>query len=221
MVTLSRKNQRSTLSLLTIIRTSIGVAAVLILAWYNFSTSDDDASIAVLSRFETVNNAETASNGPPPVERHNQKIVERHNQENVPVKEFPVAKAPLPVVVAKPSKAVVSSAITTISKKQQPKATIAYAWTLAKCNDFQSSTEGMIDAALILKHSIHQVSSRVGKSQYDYHMYVLVHPDASNCTQILEDAGYTVKIMPQPVDEKNIRGEFLRKNVKREVRTTE
>ena len=95
-----------------------------------------------------------------------------------------------------------------------PKAVIAYAWTLATCSDFQSSTEGMIDAALVLRHSVQRISYPYSK--YGYHMYVLVHPKAAQCTKILEQAGYTVVVKEPPIDKNQIRGEYLRKFVDRE-----
>ena len=203
MVTLSRQKQRSALSILTIIRASIAVVAVVILIWFQYALSDDDGiSKSVFENVPHPNANEAAANGPPQPSRPNQAVVAKlttATSENPRI--APTTKA---------------SPIT--GGTILPKATVAYAWTLAKCSDFQSSTEGMIDAALILKHSVHQVSSRVGKSQYDYHMYVLVHKDAASCTQILEDAGYTVKVLPQPVEKEQIRSAFLRKTVDREVR---
>jgi hypothetical protein len=101
--------------------------------------------------------------------------------------------------------------------EKESKATIAYAWTLAKCEDFQSSTVGMIDVALVLQYSVHQISSRVGKSEYDYKMYVFVHESAEECSQIFREVGYTLLVFPQPVKVKDIRGAYLRENVDQEV----
>lgn len=187
MVTLSRQKQRSTFSKFTVI---VAIGVLMLLVTLHIAASADDSISKLL----------LAQNGPPLV---NPKLQTLHQDATQPT--LPVATDPL--LLPEPSSPAVGS----------PKATIAYAWTLAKCSDFQSSTEGMIDAALILKHSIHKVSFRVGKSNYDYRMYVLVHQDAAACTQALEDAGYTVKILPQPVEKKDIRGVYLRKTVDREV----
>jgi hypothetical protein len=46
-------------------------------------------------------------------------------------------------------------------------------------------------------------------------MYVSAHKDAASRTQILEDAGYTVKVLPQPVEKEEIRSAFLRRTVDR------
>jgi hypothetical protein len=205
MVTLSRQKQRSTISKYTVIA---AICVVMLLAVLHVVTSDDDDSISKLllaqSEYISLANAnEAAANGPPLV---HPKVHALHRHTTQPTLPFATDLLLSP----EPS--------TTSTATASPKATIAYAWTLAKCSDFQSSTEGMIDAALILKHSIHKVSSRVGKSNYDYQMYVLVHQAAAACTQALEDAGYTVKILPQPVDKKDIRGVHLRKTVDREVR---
>jgi hypothetical protein len=105
----------------------------------------------------------------------------------------------------------------TIGNENKAKATVAYAWTLAKCEDFQSSTVGMIDAALVLQYSVHQISSRVGKSEYDYQMYVFVHESAEKCAQVFREVGYTVLVFPQPIKVRDIRGSYLRKKVDSEV----
>jgi hypothetical protein len=98
------------------------------------------------------------------------------------------------------------------------KATVAYAWTLTKCGDFQSSAQGMIDSALVLRHSVHSNSVRTpsSDSQYDYRMYVFVHPQAAKCTEIMEDAGYTVLILEPPIDPKRIQSPYYKQTVHRE-----
>ena len=39
-------------------------------------------------------------------------------------------------------------------------ATVAYAISLIKCNDHQTNDAGLVDAALVLRHSIHTLSIR-------------------------------------------------------------
>lgn len=93
--------------------------------------------------------------------------------------------------------------------------TIAYAISLIKCGDFQSSTEGMMDAAIVLQHSVHQTSVRAGKSAYDYKMYAIVHRDALHCSQPLADVGYERVVRDTPVNVSDIRDSALRKGVHR------
>lgn len=95
---------------------------------------------------------------------------------------------------------------------------IAYAISLIKCGDFQSSTAGLQDAALVLKHSIHQTSIRNPQSgsRYDYKAYAIVHRQAEKCAQELEDAGYELVIRDPPVDKSEIRGDYLRKKIHKE-----
>jgi hypothetical protein len=74
----------------------------------------------------------------------------------------------------------------------------------------------MTDAALVLRHSIHQTSSRVNVSHYDYKMYAIVHSQATECSHLLHDAGFEIVIKDAPVQQQEIRGEFLRKRIHRE-----
>jgi hypothetical protein len=100
-----------------------------------------------------------------------------------------------------------------ITNNHKPK--IAYAISLIKCGDHQSTPEGMLDAATVLRHSVHQTSSRnpSSGSAYDYEMYVLVHTQAEKCAQELSQVGYNIIVVDPPVDPKNIKGKFLRDNV--------
>lgn len=68
---------------------------------------------------------------------------------------------------------------------------IAYAISLVKCGDHQSSTAGLIDAALVLQHSVHMQSIRnpASGSKYDYQMYAFVHVDAVECSHVLKTVG--------------------------------
>ncbi len=95
---------------------------------------------------------------------------------------------------------------------------VAYAISLIKCSDFQSSTSGLIDAATILRHSVHQQSLRNPNSgsKYDYKMYAIVHKNAESCSHMLEDLGYHIIVKDSPVKISEIRGDYLRKNVHKE-----
>ena len=95
---------------------------------------------------------------------------------------------------------------------------IAYAISLIRCSDFQSSTSGLLDAATILRHSVHKTSIRNPNSgsKYDYKLYAIVHTKAKDCSHILSDLGYEVILKDSPVDISEIKGEYLRKNVHKE-----
>ena len=91
--------------------------------------------------------------------------------------------------------------------------TIAYAISLVKCGDHQSTASGLTDAALVLRHSIHLTHL---KSKYKYKMYAIVHKQAEACSQILRDVGFEIELVFQPVATHEIRGDYLRANIHRE-----
>jgi hypothetical protein len=95
---------------------------------------------------------------------------------------------------------------------------IAYAISLIKCGDFQSTTAGLSDAALVLRHSLHKTSVRTpaSGSKYDYKMYAIVHEQAAKCSTVLSDAGFEVLVVPPPILASEIQGDFLRKNIHKE-----
>lgn len=92
--------------------------------------------------------------------------------------------------------------------------TVGYAVSLIKCQDKQSTPEGLVDAALVLRHSIHRAHAT--SRHYDYQMYAFVHPDAVGCSNVLNDAGFTVLVRDSPVHAHEIQGEHLRKHIDRE-----
>ena len=89
---------------------------------------------------------------------------------------------------------------------------------LIKCNDHQSSEAGLIDASLILRHSIHQISSRnpSSGSNYDYKMYAIVHKKTEKCSEVLKTVGFEVVLVDNPVQTEEIRGDFLRTTIHKE-----
>eukprot|EP00984_Skeletonema_dohrnii_P025686 scaffold14865_cov114-Skeletonema_dohrnii-CCMP3373.AAC.4 len=95
---------------------------------------------------------------------------------------------------------------------------VAYAISLIKCSDKQSSTSGLIDAATVLRHSVHQTSMRnpSSGSKYDYKMYAIVHKKAESCSHLLGDLGYHIIVKDSPVQTSEIRGDYLRKHVHKE-----
>lgn len=96
---------------------------------------------------------------------------------------------------------------------------IAYAISFIKCGDNQNGkAAGLIDASLILRHSIHKISSRnpSSGSKYDYKMYAIVHRQAEECASILTDVGFEVVLVDSPVQKEEIRGEFLKNHIRKE-----
>ena len=88
-----------------------------------------------------------------------------------------------------------------------------------KCGDEQTTSAGLIDAAIILQHSIHQISRRnyaSSCSRYDYTMIALVHRQAEECSHVLRTVGFQIQIVDTPIDQTQIQDEHLRKNIHEE-----
>lgn len=96
--------------------------------------------------------------------------------------------------------------------------TIAYAISLVKCGDHQTNAAGLTDAALILRHSIHVISSRnpESHSKYDYVMVAIVHRQAVPCSDILRKVGFQIMIVDSPVQRQEIQGEYLKQHIRKE-----
>ena len=95
--------------------------------------------------------------------------------------------------------------------------TVAYAVSLIQCSSKHANSAGLVDASLVMRHSIHQTSVRNPNSgsKYDYKMYAIVHRDAEKCSKPLKDAGFELIVVDPPVQPDEIRQEFLRKNIQR------
>jgi lipopolysaccharide biosynthesis glycosyltransferase len=95
---------------------------------------------------------------------------------------------------------------------------VAYAVSFIKCGDHQNNAAGLIDASLVLRHSIHKISSRNPESgsKYDYKMYAIVHRQAQACSQVLEKSGFEVIVVDPPFDKSEIKGDFLRSHIHKE-----
>ena len=109
-----------------------------------------------------------------------------------------------------------------VSLTQEPEAdvakeeavTVAYAASFIKCENAASS--GLIDASLVLRHSIHKISSRNPESgsKYDYKMYAIVHrTQAIECLDTIQDLGYEVIIVDPPFEVEDIQCEEVRVNM--------
>lgn len=95
---------------------------------------------------------------------------------------------------------------------------VAYAVSFIKCGDFQTHAAGLVDASLVLRHSIHKISSRNPESgsKYDYKMYAIVHKQAEECSGQIRNMGFEVVVVDQPIDRSEIKGDYLRKHIQRE-----
>jgi hypothetical protein len=93
---------------------------------------------------------------------------------------------------------------------------IAYVISLIKCGDMHSTSEGMSDAAMVLRHSVHLTSIRNhGISKYDYKMFAIVHKDAESCSQTLRDAGFEIMIRDVPIQVSELSDAYLRQYIHR------
>jgi len=112
-----------------------------------------------------------------------------------------------------------SSSTTGWTQRPEKHVVIGYAVSFVKCGDFQSSSKGLLDAALVLQHSVHMTSVRnaAAKSLYDYQMFAIVHTQAEHCAaEPLRDAGYTVLVRDPPIRRDEIQGDYLRQHIARE-----
>jgi hypothetical protein len=124
-----------------------------------------------------------------------------------------------------------------------PPVIIAHAVSLIKCSK-GSSVTGFLDAAAILRHSIHKnsihyhsfpssssqsnINSTILKnyhhptttspsaSRYSYQMYAIVHTSCAEHATILAQLGYTILIKDHPVRKEDIKGEWLRNHIESE-----
>lgn len=102
------------------------------------------------------------------------------------------------------------------TQKSRPR--IGYAVSLIKCGDHQTTPAGLIDAAIVLRHSVHMNSVRNpdSNSKYDYNMYAIVHRQAETCSSVLEKVGFQVIVTDPPIVASEIRGDFLKRSIHRE-----
>jgi len=95
----------------------------------------------------------------------------------------------------------------------------AYVVSLIKCNDKDSNTVGFLDAAVVLRHSVHKnsIHDPESASMYSYKMYAIVHENCAHHAPALESVGYKTLIRKTPIDRNEIRNEFYKKTVEAEV----
>jgi hypothetical protein len=124
-------------------------------------------------------------------------------------------------------------------KEDAPVAVIAHAISLIKCTK-GSSVTGFLDAAAVLRHSIHKnsihynppppsiplnstrntysasSSSSASKSRYSYKMYGIVHTSCIEHAKILQRLGYTTIIRDHPVHNNDIQNNWLKNHIESE-----
>jgi hypothetical protein len=96
---------------------------------------------------------------------------------------------------------------------------IAHVVSLIKCKK-SSSVTGFLDAAAVLRHSIHKQSihsTTTNTSKYSYQMYAIVHKEqcAENAV-LLEQLGYITLLRDTPIQLDEIKGDWYRNHVENE-----
>jgi hypothetical protein len=99
-------------------------------------------------------------------------------------------------VASTPPLRIESNAI--IKKNKGEPLVIAHVVSLIKCSK-QAAVTGFLDAAAVLRHSIHKQSVHAGTSKYSYKMYAIVHEDCKHHAHVLDRLGYTSLVKPSPV----------------------
>ena len=103
---------------------------------------------------------------------------------------------------------------------------IAHAVSLIKCSK-GSSVTGFLDAAAVLRHSVHKNSVHYvqptsgdyppqRRSRYSYKMYGIVHTSCQEHAKVLGKLGYEILVRDHPVKKEDIRGEWLRNHIEGE-----
>ena len=96
-----------------------------------------------------------------------------------------------------------------------PVVVIGHVVSLIQCGKVARVT-GFLDAAAVLRHSIHQQSVHMGRSKYSYHMYAIVHTDCQDHASVLERLGYTLLIRDSPVPLSKIKEGWYKDHVEGE-----
>lgn len=91
--------------------------------------------------------------------------------------------------------------------------TVAHVVSLIKCSKSHMVT-GFLDAAAVLRHSIHQQSNYTGNSRYSYHMVVFVHPSCQEHAKLLAQLGYETKVVAPPIQINDLPPGYYKDHVK-------
>lgn len=92
----------------------------------------------------------------------------------------------------------------TYNSNDDTKKTIAYAVSVTACPS--KKQHSLIDGAAVLHQSI-RLASRTSK--YDYQMLAFVHPEAIECSSMLQQLGYEVQIRDTPFNESLVKNANL------------
>jgi hypothetical protein len=92
---------------------------------------------------------------------------------------------------------------------------IAHVVSLIKCSK-QEQVTGFLDAAAVLRHSLHKNSVHSGKSKYSYKMFAIVHEECKQHAHALDRLGYTALVKPSPVKVEDIAEGYLKGHVEME-----
>jgi hypothetical protein len=92
---------------------------------------------------------------------------------------------------------------------------VAHVVSLIKCSK-QERVTGFLDAAAVLRHSLHKNSVHSGNSKYSYKMYAIVHSDCKEHVHSLDRLGYTALVKPSPVKVEDIAEGYLKGHVEME-----
>jgi len=103
-----------------------------------------------------------------------------------------------------------------------PPVVVAHAVSLIKCSK-GPSVAGFLDAAAVLRHSIHRQSVHHNStgpagppSRYSYKMYAIVHTSCEEHAAVLRRLGYEILVRDHPIKRDEIRGKYLRDHIEAE-----
>jgi hypothetical protein len=116
-----------------------------------------------------------------------------------------------------PSSSLSSSSSQTSSSSSSSAVVIAHVVSLIKCTK-RASVTGFLDAAAVLRHSIHQNSIHTPSSgsKYSYKMYAIVHETCQEHATLLDRLGYTSIVRPSPILLEEIQPGWYRDHVEGE-----
>eukprot|EP00934_Nitzschia_sp_Nitz4_P009052 Nitzschia sp. Nitz4//scaffold16_size188269//78434//80084//NITZ4_001793-RA/size188269-augustus-gene-0.77-mRNA-1//1//CDS//3329538523//9042//frame0 len=94
---------------------------------------------------------------------------------------------------------------------------VAHVVSLIKCSK-KSSVTGFLDAAAVLRHSIHQqsVHGPNSPSKYSYQMYAIVHENCREHAHALDRLGYNALVKPSPITPDELPEGYLKNHIEQE-----
>lgn len=92
---------------------------------------------------------------------------------------------------------------------------VAHVVSLIKCAK-EARVTGFLDAAAVLRHSIHKNSVHSGTSKYSYQMYAIVHESCKDHAHALDRLGYQAIVKPSPVTPDDIAPGYLKGHIEME-----